>query len=485
MKKIISFALWGTEHFYLNGAINNIINSKIFYPEWICRFYIDETTVPNTIQETLKSYSNVEVVNMHHAEDVLGMFWRFSPMWDDKDIERFIVRDTDCQPTQREVNAVNEWIESGKPFHIIRDNHYHSISILGGTWGAIPGCIPNMMDSIKSFIENIHVTQSQHKARKYHGADQNFLFQYVWPIIKDNHIAHVRQNEPGLLITGKEILLPELENDGHFIGMPCSVIDGKCIRVESHLIKSNCTKYKEICLMIPTYKRPQKLKELIDSVYDSAYDISNVKFSFCVNVKDEETRLFLNDYFINKNTFEIIDESTMQPNLSYYFNKMYDETKFKNAIVSMIGDDMVFKTKGWDTRILNVINNASGNALVYCDDNFTSHELCAVNLFTTREVITATKKPFMCTEFHADMIDMIWTMVGTMTGISVYLPDIIIQHNHSSKESKEKWDETFQRLSPIQKQANNKTGVKFAVAYSTLCAKNLIESGVGLWNTLK
>lgn len=484
MKKIISFALWGNESFYLDGAINNVINSKIFYPEWICRFYIDETTVPLYIQKKLKSFDNVEIVNMHHAEDVLGMFWRFSPMWDDKEIERFIVRDTDCQPTQREVDAVNEWIASGKPFHIIRDNHYHFIPILGGTWGAIPGCVPDMMNSIKTFIENIHVTQSQHKARKYHGADQNFLFQYVWPIIKDNHIAHVRRNESGLLITGKEVLLPELENDGHFIGMPCSVIDGKYVRVESHLLKSNCTKYNEICLMIPTYKRPQKLKELIDSVNETTNDLSNIKFSFCVNVKDIETREFLKSYD-HKCDYEIIDESTIQPNLSYYFNKMFDETKFKNAIVSMIGDDMVFVTKGWDERIKQTINNEYGKAIVYCDDNFTSHELCAVNLFVTRELVLLTKKPFMCTEFHADMIDMIWTMIGTITGILRYLPDVIIQHNHSSKESKDKWDETFQRLSPIQKHANNKSGVKFAVAYSTLCARNLIEEGVGSWNTLK
>jgi hypothetical protein len=90
----------------------------------------------------------------------------------------------------------------------------------------------------------------------------------------------------------------------------------------------------------------------------------------------------------------------------------------------------------------------------------------------------------MCEFFHADMIDMIWTLVGAMTGTLCYLPDVIIQHNHSTKKSEDEWDETFKRLSPVQKAANGKHNQKLAIAYATLCAKNIIESGVGKWNIL-
>jgi len=485
MKKVISFSLWGNESLYINGAISNIINSKKFYPDWVCRFYIDDS-INKELQDKILSLGNTEIKLMPKATDVLGMFWRFAPMWDDSDIERFIVRDTDCQPTEREVTAVNDWIKSNKPFHIIRDNHYHNVPILGGTWGAIPGCIPNMQRDINSFLLNVKETESQHKNRRFHGCDQIFLYNFVWPIIKDNHIAHVRDNESNLLITGKEIILPPLEESGHFIGMPCTDINGKFTRVESHLLKSNSWKYKKICLMLPTYKRIDRLSSFIYSVYGTVSDINNVCFSFCVNINDKETRNFLNSYnWHDKNCFEIIDEDTIQPNLSLYFNKMYKETKFKDAIVSMLGDDMLFKTKEWEFRILDIVNKYDGKAIVYCDDNFTAHESCAVNLFTTREMIELTNKPFMCEYFHADMIDAIWTMVGMMTGTIHYLPDVIIQHNHSSAQPKELWDETYQRLNPIQKVCSTKENMKLATTYATLCAKNLIENGVGQWNILQ
>jgi len=486
MKKIISFSLWGNEPLYINGAISNIINSQKFYPGWICRFYIDES-IDKDLQEKILSFGNTEIKIMPKAEDVLGMFWRFAPMWDDLEIERFIVRDTDCQPTKREVNAVNEWITSEKPFHIIRDNHYHYVPILGGTWGAIPGCIPNMQKDISEFLLTVQETKSQHKSRKFHGVDQIFLYNFVWPIIKDNHIAHIRENEPVLVMTGKEIILPPLEEGGHFIGMPCTDINGQCTRVESHLLKSNSMLYKRICLMVPTYKRIDRIGSFISSVYDTVSNIENVCFSFCVNINDKETREFLNSYnWHNKECFEIIDEDTIQPNLSLYFNKMYKETKFQDAIVSMLGDDMIFKTKDWDLRILDIINKHDGKAIVYCDDNFTAHASCAVNLFTARkEIVELTKKPFMCEYFHADMIDAIWTMVGMMTGTIHYLSDVIIQHNHSSAQSAEFWDDTFKRLNPIQKVCSTKENMKLATTYATLCAKNLIENGVGHWNILQ
>ena len=49
MKKIISFSLWGDNTRYLFGAIQNIELAKIYYPDWICRFYINEFVCPKII----------------------------------------------------------------------------------------------------------------------------------------------------------------------------------------------------------------------------------------------------------------------------------------------------------------------------------------------------------------------------------------------------------------------------------------------------
>lgn len=237
--------------------------------------------------------------------------------------------------------------------------------------------------------------------------------------------------------------------------------------------------------MVPTYKRISKVKQFIDSAFETADDISRLRFSFCVNIKDNDTVTYLQDrQWPTIDQYEIILENTRQPNLALYFNKMYNETKFTDAIVSELGDDMIFKSKGWDTRVLEVINTTEGNGIVYFNDDYVAKEKCCVNMFVTRELIQRTGKLFMCEFFHADMIDMVWTMVGAMTGLLRYQDDMIIQHNHSTKLSSDKWDETFQRLSPVQKAANAPENQKLAVAYASLCAKNIIDSGVGSWNVL-
>jgi hypothetical protein len=244
--------------------------------------------------------------------------------------------------------------------------------------------------------------------------------------------------------------------------------------------------YNKILLMLPTYHRPLSILSFLSSVYATVENIKNIRFCFCVNVNDTETRDFLKSYnWHDPNCYEIIDEETIQPNLSLYFNLMFDKTKFTDAVVTELGDDMIFQTKNWDTIILQKINKYNGKTIVYCDDNYIAHQNCCVNLFTTREFVSLTKKPFMCEYFHADMIDVIWTMVGLLTGTLCYLENVKIQHNHSTKQSSELWDDTFKRLSPVQKICNSEQNHKLASVYATLCAKNLIENGVGKWNILQ
>ena len=38
-KRVISFALYGSDRKYTYGAIKNVELAKLYYPGWICRFY--------------------------------------------------------------------------------------------------------------------------------------------------------------------------------------------------------------------------------------------------------------------------------------------------------------------------------------------------------------------------------------------------------------------------------------------------------------
>ena len=72
--------------------------------------------------------------------EIPGMFWRFQPN-DDKEVERFIVRDSDSRITEREKIAVEEWEKEDKVLHIMRDHPHHNFHILAGMFGIGGGLI--------------------------------------------------------------------------------------------------------------------------------------------------------------------------------------------------------------------------------------------------------------------------------------------------------------------------------------------------------
>ena len=175
MKKIISFSLWGDNPKYTIGAIKNAELIDTIYPGWIGRFYCGKS-VPIDIIEILKTYTNVEVIEMEENGDWSGMFWRFYAC-EDSDV--MISRDTDSRLNLREKNAVDELLNSDKDFHIMRDHPYHNALILGGMWGVRNGILKNIVDLIKNYNKG-----------DFWQVDQNFLREQIYPIVVNTSFVH-------------------------------------------------------------------------------------------------------------------------------------------------------------------------------------------------------------------------------------------------------------------------------------------------------
>ena len=175
MKKIISFSLWGDNPKYTIGAIKNVELSKTIYPDWICRFYCGKS-VPLDIIEKLKLYDNVEVIEMDEDGNWSGMFWRFYAC---EDADVMISRDTDSRLSFREKFAVDEWLNSDKDFHIMRDHPYHNVLILGGMWGVRNGLLKNIRELISNYSKG-----------NFWQVDQNFLKEKIYPIISNKSFIH-------------------------------------------------------------------------------------------------------------------------------------------------------------------------------------------------------------------------------------------------------------------------------------------------------
>jgi len=177
MKKIISFALWGNNPKYTTGAIKNANLTKEFYPGWISRFYIHKD-VDTSIVNEIKSIQNTEVSIVNETSDWRCMFWRFLPVFDN-DTECFICRDCDSRLNYREVAAVNEWENSNKFVHIMRDHPWHKFTMLGGMIGFKKQAFGILINSLRNF-----------NPTNEYGTDYVFFHNILHPNVKDISLVH-------------------------------------------------------------------------------------------------------------------------------------------------------------------------------------------------------------------------------------------------------------------------------------------------------
>lgn len=183
MSKYLSFSLWGDNPLYNIGAIRNAELWKTIYPEWDMVVYYDNSVPKETI-DSLTSL-NVTTIDMTNS-GTYGMFWRFFAV-SLPNCELAIFRDTDSRISIREKISVDEWIESKKSLHVMRDHPAHgipygnnSLGILGGMWGLKNNVIP-LMDMMKNFF-------SSGKVMEY-GSDQRFL-KSVYSILENDRCTH-------------------------------------------------------------------------------------------------------------------------------------------------------------------------------------------------------------------------------------------------------------------------------------------------------
>ena len=211
-KCVISISAYGSNPLFWNGAIANVREAKKVYPGWKVRIYHNSSIAPE-IMAQLRMLDNAELVEELEIKggSVAGMFWRFL-IADDTSVDRYIVRDADSRPSWRERAAVNEWISSGRTFHIMRDNPCHGTQVLGGMWGGLKGGFPFL----------VRAAILSEKGRPYllpaKGSDQDFLTNFLYSTMRNSvmcHDSHLCQVYEGCQPFPTQNLLP-----GIFVGFP-------------------------------------------------------------------------------------------------------------------------------------------------------------------------------------------------------------------------------------------------------------------------
>lgn len=180
VNNVIAFSLWGRQHTYLRGALDNMLAAHI-YDGWKLRFYVDDS-VPSDLIEALKSLGAEIYIESPNQDKRNKLAWRFK-VANDPSVGRFLIRDVDSIIGLREKEAVDEWIASDKWFHIMRDWWTHTDLILAGMWGGVAGILPNLTSML---------TQYRSPAMETDNIDQWFLRDEVWKLIYDQALIHDR-----------------------------------------------------------------------------------------------------------------------------------------------------------------------------------------------------------------------------------------------------------------------------------------------------
>ena len=177
--RIIAMSLYGNDTDYLVGAIENAVLVQRDWAGWTLRVYHD-ADVPEKTLRVLRDL-DVQLVPRSgaHTDDHSGLLLRFTVL-QDPNVTRFLVRDADARLTRRDKQAVEEWIECGRYFHIVRDHPAHFNEIMGGIWGAVGGFIrPAMLEAVMASTAEVPFNE-----------DQLFLGKYVWPHVKYHALTH-------------------------------------------------------------------------------------------------------------------------------------------------------------------------------------------------------------------------------------------------------------------------------------------------------
>ena len=176
--KVLSYSLYGSDDLYCIGAIKNAQQAGIYYPGWMVYFWHDKT-VPDHILSQLKNMPNVKLIDVIDST-VPGRYWRFN-LFNDKDVEIFCVRDTDSRISQREIDAVNEWLLSDKIMHVMRDHPNHNYLVMAGMWGFKNKIKINFQQKIENWLFS----------RQAHDKIDDTLFLYqIYNDVSPNIIVH-------------------------------------------------------------------------------------------------------------------------------------------------------------------------------------------------------------------------------------------------------------------------------------------------------
>lgn len=185
----------------------------------------------------------------------------------------------------------------------------------------------------------------------------------------------------------------------------------------------------KIAILVPSRERMNKRLTLLFSILTTVKDINNVNVYYGVDEDDPtlETIEKISKAVPCVKVIRIKNDGKFL-GLGKLWNILTNETT--EEVISMIGDDMVFKTPNWDEEVIKEFQDIPEDKIkaIHCNDDCHKAKL-AVNLFCHRKYAEVMGR-FMREEFKINWVDQWLHQVFSAFGRLKYRDDIMIEHRH-------------------------------------------------------
>jgi len=193
-----------------------------------------------------------------------------------------------------------------------------------------------------------------------------------------------------------------------------------------------------ILLLCPSRERAEMGKKLSDCI-DSLKINDIVDLVFVLDNDDPQ----LEEY--KKLNLKCFTVDNKRPGLVYPLNYAYDHFKKEYSIYGFIGDDVSIHTRGWETIIFNIIKNKNYDVVAYGNDLLRG-DCLLTSFFIGHEFLN--KIGYMAyPKLNHVYVDTFWRLVASKVNKLIYLPNVVIKHDHYTITAETKFDSTYHRTS--------------------------------------
>lgn len=179
---------------------------------------------------------------------------------------------------------------------------------------------------------------------------------------------------------------------------------------------------KTLTTIMPTMSRPDRAKEAFDS-HDRTAILDGTSMLPITNGADGRRQEYL-QWFWGAG----IDYEDGRGTMVQLSNMAARRLVRKGVdIIGWSADDQIFRTDGWDARVIHEFSNPNVAFVMTNDLHYGAEK--AVNIYTRAEIIKALDW-FLYPELQHLYVDNVWVELGNKSNSLVFLQDVIVEHMH-------------------------------------------------------